>query len=145
MPNISCKITKYPYLNINLNFFLLQLGESGSGTHPRDIQDFNTLRNYCVENGMLFEDPEFPAVDTSLQFSRRMDRHVQWLRPHEIAENPSFFVEGYSRFDVQQGELGDCWLLAATATLTQDPKMFFRVVPDDQSFDENYAGIFHFR
>jgi len=25
----------------------------------------------------------------------------------EIAENPQFFVEGFSRFDVQQGELGD--------------------------------------
>lgn len=123
----------------------MQLGERGSGQHVRDVQDFQMLRNYCSENGMLFEDPEFPPIDASLQFSGRMDRHVDWLRPHEITDDPQFFVEGYSRFDVQQGELGDCWLLAATATLTQDPKMFFRVVPDDQSFDENYAGIFHFR
>lgn len=93
----------------------------------------------------MFEDPEFPAIDSSLQFSRRMDRQVQWLRPLEIADNPQFFVEGFSRFDVQQGELGDCWLLAATASLTQDSRMFFKVVPDDQSFEENYAGIFHFR
>lgn len=122
------------------------MGERGSGQHARgDIQDFNTLRSYCLENGMLFEDPEFAPVDSSLQFSRRMDRHVEWLRPSEIVDDPQFFVEGYSRFDVQQGELGDCWLLAAAATLTQDPKMFFRVVPDDQSFEENYAGIFHFR
>lgn len=54
-------------------------------------------------------------------------------------------MDGYSRFDVQQGELGDCWLLAAAANLTQDPQLFFRVVPDDNSFEENYAGIFHFR
>lgn len=121
------------------------MGERSGSQHPRDIQDFETLRRYCLENGMLFEDPEFPPVDSSLQYSRRMDRHVQWLRPHEIVDQPEFFVEGYSRFDVQQGELGDCWFLAATANLTQDPKMFFRVVPDDQSFDENYAGIFHFR
>lgn len=63
-----------------------------------------------------------------------------FLHPHKISDDPQFFVEGYSRFDVQQGELGDCWLIAACATLTQDPKMFFRVVPDDQSFEENYAG-----
>jgi calpain, invertebrate len=93
----------------------------------------------------LFEDPEFPAEDKSLFFSRRPDRRCEWLRPHEICEEPGFFVDGYTRFDVQQGELGDCWLLAAAANLTQDPKMFFRVVCDDNSFEENYAGIFHFR
>lgn len=63
----------------------------------------------------------------------------------EIADNPQLFVEGFSRFDIQQGELGDCWLLAAVANLTMHSNLFFQVVPEDQSFEENYAGIFHFR
>ncbi|RZC41841.1 calpain-B [Asbolus verrucosus] len=63
----------------------------------------------------------------------------------EIVSNPQLFVEGFSRFDVQQGELGDCWLLAAVANLTLYRRLFFQIVPDDQGFDEDYAGIFHFR
>lgn len=63
----------------------------------------------------------------------------------EIADDPQLFVEGFSRFDVQQGELGDCWLLAAVANLTMHHNLFFQIVPEDQSFEENYAGIFHFR
>ena len=108
-------------------------------------QDFIALRDDCLENGILFEDTEFPTTDSSLQYSRRMDRRVEWLRPHEIADNPKFFVRCFSRFDVQQGQLGDCWLLAATASLTQDSRMFLRVVPDDQNFEENYVGIWHFK
>uniref|UniRef100_A0A1B0GLJ6 Calpain catalytic domain-containing protein n=1 Tax=Lutzomyia longipalpis TaxID=7200 RepID=A0A1B0GLJ6_LUTLO len=122
------------------------LGERGSGIRPRgDVQDFHTLKQQCLASGTLFEDPEFPAADSSLMFSRRPDRYVEWRRPMEIADDPQFFVEGYSRFDVQQGELGDCWLLAAAANLTQDPKLFFRVVPEDQNFTDDYVGIFHFR
>uniref|UniRef100_A0A0K8TLH3 Putative cytosolic ca2+-dependent cysteine protease calpain n=1 Tax=Tabanus bromius TaxID=304241 RepID=A0A0K8TLH3_TABBR len=122
------------------------LGEKGSGTrHVGQVQDFYVIRNQCLASGILFEDPEFPAADASLMFSRRPDRYIEWRRPKEIADDAQFFVEGYSRFDVQQGELGDCWLLAATANLTADSKLFFRVVPPDQDFSENYAGIFHFR
>lgn len=75
-----------------------------------------------------------------MQFSQ-----LFYLFSQEIVSNPEFFVEGYSRFDVQQGELGDCWLLAAAANLTLYKRLFFQIVPDDQGFDDKYAGIFHFR
>lgn len=80
-----------------------------------------------------------------MYFSRRPPKRVVWLRPGEIARYPQLFTEGHTRFDVIQGELGDCWLLAAVANLTLKDELFYRVVPPDQSFTENYAGIFHFQ
>ncbi|XP_034837476.1 calpain-B isoform X4 [Maniola hyperantus] len=128
---------------VNVN---LELGETRpSSFGPASYQDFKEIRSRCVADGRLFEDPEFPAVERSLFYKERLDRNLQWLRPSEICDDPQLFVEGYSRFDVQQGELGDCWLLAAVANLTLHRTLFFQVVPDDQSFDEDYAGVFHFR
>ncbi|XP_064594620.1 calpain-8-like isoform X2 [Liolophura sinensis] len=61
--------------------------------------------------------------------------------------NPHFVVKSSSRFDFDQGALGDCWFIAAAATLASSPQDNFRkVVPVNQSFDDgSYAGIFLFR
>ncbi|XP_050555731.1 calpain-B isoform X6 [Spodoptera frugiperda] len=128
---------------VNVNAVLGETRPSSFG--PASYQDFKEIRARCYSEGRLFEDPEFPANDRSLYYKERLDRPITWLRPKEICDDPQLFVEGYSRFDVQQGELGDCWLLAAVANLTLHRKLFFQVVPDDQSFDEEYAGVFHFR
>lgn len=123
------------------------LGEKGSGLRPRatEAQDFYQLRDQYLQDGVLFEDPEFEATDSSLFFSQRPPRCFQWMRPNEIADNPNFIVEGASRFDIMQGELGDCWLLAAVANLTLNDRLFSQVVPNDQGFKDKYCGIFHFR
>lgn len=34
-----------------------------------------------MSRGLLFEDPDFPAIDSSLYFSKRPDRYIEWRRP----------------------------------------------------------------
>ncbi|KAG9508777.1 Calpain-A, partial [Fragariocoptes setiger] len=121
------------------------LGDPRSGTKAAQgqVQDYESIKNYCLQNRTLFEDPVFsPSHSGSTQ--KRSD--CEWLRPHQISQNPKFISSGVSRFDVIQGELGDCWLIAAMANLSLNQRLFSRVVPLDQSFEPNqYAGIFHFR
>ncbi|GFO35614.1 calpain-a, partial [Plakobranchus ocellatus] len=107
-------------------------------------QNYDDIKKTCLEQGIQFEDPEFPAVDTSIFFSSKPPRPFEWKRPHEICENPEWISDGASRFDVRQGELGDCWLLAAVASLTCNPKLFNWVVDPTQNFTDDYCGLFKF-
>ncbi|NXI68888.1 CAN13 protein, partial [Anseranas semipalmata] len=63
----------------------------------------------------------------------------------ELQRNPRFIMDGVSRFDIIQGEIGDCWLLAALGSLTMQKRFLENVLPKDQGFQKDYAGIFHFR
>ncbi|XP_021075816.1 calpain-9 isoform X2 [Mus pahari] len=119
---------------------------------PRDArtihssgQSFEQLRQSCLQSGTLFEDADFPASNVSLFYSERPQVPFVWKRPGEIVENPEFILGGATRTDICQGELGDCWLLAAIASLTLNQKALARVVPQDQGFGSGYAGIFHFQ
>uniref|UniRef100_A0AC34F2B4 Calpain catalytic domain-containing protein n=1 Tax=Panagrolaimus sp. ES5 TaxID=591445 RepID=A0AC34F2B4_9BILA len=67
------------------------------------IQDFYALRDECLQKKQLFEDPEFPANDSSLYFTRSPPKRVQWLRPGEIVKEPQLISEGHTRFDAIQG------------------------------------------
>ncbi|XP_014667421.1 PREDICTED: calpain-9-like [Priapulus caudatus] len=109
-------------------------------------EDYEDIQEKMVAAGRLFKDHDFDAVDSTLFYSQSPPRHIEWKRPHEICANPKLFVEGASRFDVKQGELGDCWLLAAIASLTLNQNLLHRIVPDGQSFKpEEYCGAFRFR
>ncbi|TNN28233.1 Calpain-9 [Liparis tanakae] len=122
---------------------------SGSSKAAVDTQSdgrtFGELRHDCLQRGVLFEDPDFPAADSSLYYSQSVPVNIEWKRPKEICENPKFIVGNASRTDICQGQLGDCWLLAAIASLTLKQETLARVVPHDQDFDSRYAGIFHFQ
>nr|XP_057914489.1 calpain-2 catalytic subunit-like [Doryrhamphus excisus] len=125
----------------------------GIGTNDHAVpylnQDFESLRRSCLERRRLFEDEAFEPLPASLGFDELGPnsykvRGIKWLRPKDIVSNPKFILEDATRTDICQGALGDCWLLAAIASLTLNKQILSRVVPHDQSFDEDYAGIFHF-
>jgi hypothetical protein len=60
-------------------------------------------------------------------------------------DNPQFCVDDFDRTDLNQGELGNCWFIAGCAGILQSEEYLARVVPQDQDYDDNYGGIFHFR
>ncbi|XP_050749303.1 calpain-9 isoform X1 [Gymnogyps californianus] len=106
---------------------------------------YEELKQEYLCRGVLFEDPDFPACNSSLFFSENPPIPFIWKRPGDIVKDPKFILGGATRTDICQGDLGDCWLLAAIASLTLNEKTLARVVPLDQNFGPDYAGIFHFQ
>ncbi|KAM8946986.1 calpain-8 isoform 2-T2 [Pelodytes ibericus] len=126
----------------------------GLGTNKNPVkylnQDFEELRAQCSSSGSLFKDEQFPACPSALGYHdlgphSSKTQGIVWKRPSDICPTPHFIVDGATRGDIRQGALGDCWLLAAIASLTLDQDILAQVVPEDQSFQKNYAGIFHFQ
>ncbi|XP_074649674.1 calpain-B-like isoform X2 [Tubulanus polymorphus] len=110
-------------------------------------QNYEKLKSSLLKSGSLFEDGIFPADGSSINKKKPTSRDVRWLRPWEISSRPLFIRENATRFDLDQGELGDCWFVAAASLFAmQGGKMFDNVVPLSQSFESgDYAGIFRFR
>ncbi|KAL7887777.1 hypothetical protein AOLI_G00054980 [Acnodon oligacanthus] len=123
---------------------------SGSLSDPVKFkdQDFPKLCQSYISKQEMFIDETFPpdkrSIGTGLLSHSKM-AEVVWKRPSELVADPCLIVDGESRFDFAQGELGDCWFLAAIAAVTFQKEVMDQVVPVDQSFGKDYAGMFHFR
>ncbi|XP_042333365.1 calpain-9 isoform X2 [Sceloporus undulatus] len=133
-----------PYTYRDANPRALPVPQNARATHSTG-QTYKELKLECQQKGILFEDCDFPANDSSLFFSEKPPVPFVWKRPGEIVKDPEFILGGATRTDICQGDLGDCWLLAAIASLTLNEKTLARVVPQDQNFGPGYAGIFHFQ
>ncbi|KAM9789047.1 calpain-5-like [Neosynchiropus ocellatus] len=122
-----------------------------SSATPYKNQHYSELKSACIKDKKLFEDPEFPATNSSLYFRRAPPGVVRWKRPGEISSDPHLFVEGISAHDLNQGIVGNCWFVAACSCLALKPNLWKKVIPDwkEQEWDpkhpEDYAGIFHFQ
>ena len=95
---------------------------------------------------------------------------LSWRRPHELVVSDGdaliegmrevfgglvggrsqrgsgwrIFAEGTAPSDIQQGALGNCWLLSALALLSERPELLHVVMPE-ASRQTNAAGAYHVR
>ncbi|XP_005093816.2 calpain-9 [Aplysia californica] len=106
---------------------------------------YEELRRKCLREGKLYEDKEFRPVESNL-FQGGIIYSVDWKRPREIVSRPEFFHGNPDYYDMEQGEIGNCWFVASVACLAASPqkRLLDRVVPRDQGFDRDYCGAFRF-
>uniref|UniRef100_A0A4W3H7P7 Calpain catalytic domain-containing protein n=1 Tax=Callorhinchus milii TaxID=7868 RepID=A0A4W3H7P7_CALMI len=67
------------------------------------------------------------------------------LSLQDICDDPHLFVDGMSAHDLNQGQLGNCWFVAACSCLASRESLWQKVSPLPDSLTLGYAGIFHFR
>ncbi|KAM8975311.1 calpain-5 [Pelodytes ibericus] len=114
-------------------------------------QQYYELKKDCQKKKVLFEDPLFPPTNDSLFYKTQRVQGVQWKRPKEICDNPHLFVDGISSHDLHQGQVGNCWFVAACSSLASREALWQKVIPNwkEQEWNsekpDSYAGIFHFQ
>lgn len=108
-------------------------------------QEYKKLKSSCLGKNKLFVDPVFKANSDSIFKTKTLD--CQWKRPQELCKEPRLVVDGTGAHDVLQGQLGNCWFVAASSVLASNKANWERVIPDFKEQDnlKEYAGIYKFR
>uniref|UniRef100_A0A336LVQ1 CSON006144 protein n=1 Tax=Culicoides sonorensis TaxID=179676 RepID=A0A336LVQ1_CULSO len=106
---------------------------------------YERIKTECKRKNTLWEDPDFPAIQTSVFYHQTPPFTFQWKRPHEITTNPIFVNDASAQFDICPGKMGDRWLVSCLGVLYLSKGLFYRVVPADQCFENPYYGVFRFR
>lgn len=110
--------------------------QSYAQARERCVRDVKRIVRECRSHNKKYTDTHFD-IERDLKITRRRDcldglydtthngggntsraSPTDVKRVCEIFENPSFFATGADSDDIIQGNLGDCWLLAAFSILT---------------------------
>ena len=124
--------------------------DSGSSSGPVSVLQLKECLNTLNDSGILAS--PMVSLDVNLlskclgygpSSSRSSGGPGSVHRVEWIYENPSFVVDGYSSSDVRQGRNGDCWWIAAVATLCSLEKLMNKVCVARDEECGVYGFVFH--
>lgn len=95
--------------------------EKGDSKEAQEIAEALSKVNAIIQKGEPWTDPDFPPCESSIK--KPGDRPLEtreWKRASELFPNGfEVFVGGCEPSDINQGALGDCYFLAAIASLAE--------------------------
>ncbi|CAI2385872.1 unnamed protein product [Moneuplotes crassus] len=116
---------------------------------PFEIMDVPSIEGFLEDVGYEnYIDPSFPPDNTSIYDVTNIDEFPLdeapvWKRPIEFMDGrPHLFYDDPEPNDINQGALGDCWFLAAMASLAESPAMIKRLFLHQEY---NEYGIYQLR
>eukprot|EP01065_Artemidia_motanka_P005508 TRINITY_DN12651_c0_g2_i1.p1 TRINITY_DN12651_c0_g2~~TRINITY_DN12651_c0_g2_i1.p1 ORF type:complete len:820 (+),score=278.50 TRINITY_DN12651_c0_g2_i1:70-2460(+) len=97
------------------------------------------IAKICERNGQKFVDLTFPPNRESLfrEWETGM-KDTMWQRPSDYLSeglSPALFVGAVEPADIDQGSLGDCYLLSAIACLSEFEPMVLQIFDEGQNYD----------
>ncbi|KAH8303716.1 hypothetical protein KR018_001977 [Drosophila ironensis] len=105
---------------------------------------YERILGECQTKSILWEDPDFPAVQSSVFYYQTPPFTFQWKRIAELNNPQAVFLSEGAEFDVVPGKMGDRWLVSCLGVLCSLKNLFYRVVPADQTLTKA-QGVFRFR
>ncbi|CAF0828064.1 unnamed protein product [Adineta steineri] len=106
---------------------------------------FQHIITYCRENKTHFVDDQFVPSDRSIG-TGSFDNISQWLRISDVAPLPDdppnlpwTIFSSPQPSDIQQGALGNCWLIAALALISERPRLLEHILLTKQV---NSQGVY---
>ncbi|XP_076272329.1 calpain C isoform X2 [Rhynchophorus ferrugineus] len=101
------------------------------------MSEYERIRRACLKRGELWEDPDFPASQTSVFYHQTPPFQFTWKRPKDLCPRPGFIQDGPAPFDISPGKMGDRWLVSCLGVLYLNKGLFYR----SQNSDYFWPGL----
>lgn len=98
---------------------------------PNEIINFKEYVPITVDEPVgLFKDIEFDTVEKSIAMPSLNYDEILWVRGSQLGYDMKLF-DKIEPLDLLQGGVGDCWLIAALASLAEFPKSLKSIFDED--------------
>ena len=112
----------------------MQLDDDSKG----DLKAFKPENLKATKGGVALSNGE--GAKTEGPDEARDFSDVEWARVAELSNNPVLF-DVIDSGDIDQGGLGDCWLLAAIAMISDYPGHLVRLFDQHEKMDDGLYTI----
>lgn len=107
-----------------------------------DVTDAEEVLKICLENNLPFVDLSFPPVQSSVdKGASKPFKQITWARPTQyidpaLRHQIRLFRNPINPSDINQGELGDLWLMCAIATYAEDSTAIINMFRNPKGADK---------